>query len=505
MTIPDYLEQAVISGFSRRRTGSATRFGSLAARSSVNALMWAGLDFVTAFVSGLIAFRIRLTADGVPVTAGHLGDIWTSIPMISVCYLVLFGVYLVAFGRLYGLYKTTAGRNSLNEQRMTIQAVLTAGLVLCGTLYVMRAYAVSRIVVALTLVLTMCAVMLRRAVWLRIQQRRFLQGREVRNVLIVGDGRVGNALRNHLLSLQSMGFRFLGFVAIDESAPKPAGGDSSPVVGNLHNCVTVARSLFVDEIYFTVPVDREKVLAVVEEAHANGIDVRVVPDLYDGLAWNAPVEYVGQFPTIPLHRRDFPRGAFVLKRVLDMAVCSVALLVCAPLMLLIALMVKVDSKGPVFFRAERVGRKGRSFTCLKFRTMVDDADQLRKGLLDRNEREGLLFKMRKDPRVTPVGYWLRKYSLDELPQFFNVLAGDMSLVGPRPPLTSEVQQYALPHLRRLDVLPGITGLWQVEARQDPSFDNYISLDTAYVENWSLLLDLKIMARTVGVVVSGTGV
>jgi lipopolysaccharide/colanic/teichoic acid biosynthesis glycosyltransferase len=174
-------------------------------------------------------------------------------------------------------------------------------------------------------------------------------------------------------------------------------------------------------------------------------------------------------------------------------------------MLLIALMVKVDSKGPVFFRAERVGRKGRNFTCLKFRTMVNEADRLRNGLADRNEREGLLFKISKDPRVTPVGHWLRKYSLDELPQFFNVLAGDMSLVGPRPPLTSEVQQYDLPHLRRLDVLPGITGLWQVEARQDPSFDNYISLDTAYVENWSLLLDLKIMARTVGVVVSGTGV
>jgi exopolysaccharide biosynthesis polyprenyl glycosylphosphotransferase len=505
MQIPDYMEQAVLPGFGRDRTGSAMRFGSLAARSSVNSLIWAGLDFVSAFVAGLIAFRIRLTADGVPVTPGHFGEIWTSIPMISVCYLVLFGVYLVAFGRLYGLYKTAPGRNSLNEQRMTIQAVLTAGLVLCGTLYVMRAYAVSRIVVALTLVLTMFAVMLRRAIWARIQRRRFVQGREVRNVLIVGDGRVGNALRNHLLSLQSMGFRFMGFVSIDESAPQREGAESSPVVGTLKNCVTVARSLFVDEIYFTVPVERDKVIALVDEAHANGIDVRVVPDLYDGLAWNAPVEYVGQFPTIPLHRRDFPRGAFVLKRVLDIVACSVALVLCAPLMLLIALMVKVDSKGPVFFRAERVGRKGRNFTCLKFRTMVNEADRLRNGLADRNEREGLLFKISKDPRVTPVGHWLRKYSLDELPQFFNVLAGDMSLVGPRPPLTSEVQQYDLPHLRRLDVLPGITGLWQVEARQDPSFDNYISLDTAYVENWSLLLDLKIMARTVGVVVSGTGV
>ena len=121
-----------------------------------------------------------------------------------------------------------------------------------------------------------------------------------------------------------------------------------------------------------------------------------------------------------------------------------------------------------------------------------------------NEREGVLFKISNDPRITKLGAKLRKYSLDELPQFFNVFAGDMSLVGPRPPLASEVECYALSHLRRLDVLPGITGLWQVEARQDPSFDNYISLDTAYVENWSLLLDLRILAKTVGVVLSGTG-
>jgi exopolysaccharide biosynthesis polyprenyl glycosylphosphotransferase len=233
--------------------------------------------------------------------------------------------------------------------------------------------------------------------------------------------------------------------------------------------------------------------------------VRVVPDLYDGLAWNAPVEYVGQFPTIPLHRRDFPRGAFVLKRVMDLAICSVALLVCAPLMAVIALMIKMDSDGPVFYTAQRVGRKGRSFNCLKFRTMVHKAESMRSGLEHRNERSGLLFKISNDPRVTQIGYWLRRYSLDELPQFLNVLAGDMSLVGPRPPLTSEVEHYDLSHLRRLDVLPGITGLWQVEARQDPSFDNYISLDTAYVENWSLMLDLKIMTRTVGVVLSGSGV
>jgi lipopolysaccharide/colanic/teichoic acid biosynthesis glycosyltransferase len=166
--------------------------------------------------------------------------------------------------------------------------------------------------------------------------------------------------------------------------------------------------------------------------------------------------------------------------------------------------VKLDSPGPILYRSKRVGRKGRTFQCKKFRTMVAGAEMLQEDLIHRNERDGVLFKIRNDPRVTRAGAWLRKYSLDELPQIFNVLAGDMSLVGPRPPLATEVEKYDLSHLRRLDVLPGMTGLWQVEARQDPSFDHYISLDTAYVENWSVWMDLRIMARTVGVVFSGTG-
>jgi len=236
----------------------------------------------------------------------------------------------------------------------------------------------------------------------------------------------------------------------------------------------------------------------------NGIEVRVVPDLYDGLAWNAPVEFIGQFPTIPLHQREFPRGAFLIKRVLDVFLSGLALLVLSPVILLIAFLIRTGSPGPVFYRAERIGRKGRTFTCLKFRTMVANADEMKEDLAHKNERDGILFKMSNDPRITKVGARLRKYSLDELPQFINVLRGDMSLVGPRPPLASEVEKYDLAHLRRLDVLPGITGLWQVEARQDPSFDSYISLDTAYVENWNLLLDLRILARTVGVVLAGTG-
>jgi lipopolysaccharide/colanic/teichoic acid biosynthesis glycosyltransferase len=170
----------------------------------------------------------------------------------------------------------------------------------------------------------------------------------------------------------------------------------------------------------------------------------------------------------------------------------------------VAIAIKLDSHGPVFYSSERIGKRGRVFHCIKFRTMVRDAEERRAGMMHMNEREGVLFKISNDPRITRLGRFLRKYSIDELPQFFNVLRGDMSIVGPRPPLASEVKEYKLSHLRRLDVMPGVTGLWQVQGRQDPSFDSYISLDVTYIENWSIWLDLKIIGRTIGVVLAGTG-
>jgi exopolysaccharide biosynthesis polyprenyl glycosylphosphotransferase len=475
--------------------------GRLFSRPSFTITFWAMLDFMSALLAGFIAFRIRLDPVVKPTSHAVLRHLEATAPLISIAYLVVFSLYLVVFARIYGLYRSPDVRSGLNEQRLTVQTTLTAGLMLCGTLYVMKQYTVSRVVVALTIVITLGFLMARRAIERKMMQRRFLQGRETRNVMIVGHGRVAHALRNHLQALPHMGFRFMGFVSLEEDAEDAA---NLQIIGNIHNCVALARSLFVDEIYFSTPAEKQTVISVVDEARANGIEVRVVPDLYDGLAWNAPVEFIGQFPTIPLHQREFPRGAFLIKRVLDLFLSSLALLVLSPFMLLISLLIRMDSPGPIFYRAERIGRKGRTFTCLKFRTMVANADTMQEDLAHKNERDGILFKMSNDPRITPVGARLRKYSLDELPQFFNVLKGDMSLVGPRPPLASEVEKYDLSHLRRLDVLPGITGLWQVEARQDPSFDSYISLDTAYVENWNLLLDLRILARTVGVVLAGTG-
>jgi exopolysaccharide biosynthesis polyprenyl glycosylphosphotransferase len=499
MPIQDYAQVMGTARPTLRRSVSVSAAGILE-RPSVASGAWAALDFLTTFVASMIAMRFRLDvsdASGVMVPGSVAENLWSSFGI----YMAWFALCLVFFTRSYGLYGPIQSRSGLNEQRLTLQATLVAGLILCGTIYLCRGEEVSRIVVVLSVLLTGAMLCARRALWRSMVYTRYRDGVDTRNVLIIGAGRVAHALRNHLESLRYLGFRFRGFIALTENEAESGDAD---IVGDVKNCLALARALFVDEIFFSVPADKKMVISLVQEARAVGIDVRVVPDLYDGLAWNAPVEYIGQFPTIPLHRRDFPIGSFMLKRVLDITLSLCALTILSPLLFVVAIAVRLDSSGPVLYRARRIGRKGRTFDCLKFRTMVMNADALKSELGHLNERDGILFKMKNDPRVTRVGRLLRKYSLDEIPQFLNVLRGDMSLVGPRPPMASEVERYDLAHLRRLDVLPGITGLWQVEARQDPSFDSYISLDTAYVENWNLWLDLKILIRTVSVVIGGTG-
>ncbi len=484
---------------SRKRT-DATQ-ASVFERPSVYGTAWALVDLMTVAVSTVLALRLRVAFFPDPNDASSFLGVLHGAPNVLAAYMAWFGLCLVMLSRSYKIYAPVSHCSGLHEQRRTIQACLTAGMLLCGALYLSRGEVVSRAVILLAIGLTCILLCVRRAVWRAAVYRRYEEGIDTRNVLIVGNGRVGQSLRHHLESMKFMGFRFKGYIALSEQ--EAANGDPD-VVGDLRNFVPIARSLFADEIFLSVPCEKRLVTSLVADAREAGIDVRVVPDLYDGLAWNAPVEYVGQFPTIPLHRKEFPMGAHMAKRTLDLLLSSLAILVLSPVMLAIAIAVRLDSDGPILFRSYRIGLKGRQFVCYKFRTMVKDAEILKADLEHKNERDGVLFKMTDDPRVTRVGRFLRKYSLDEIPQFYNVLIGDMSMVGPRPPIASEVEQYDVLHLRRLDVLPGITGLWQVEARQDPSFDSYISLDTAYVDNWNFAMDIKILVRTIGVVLGGTG-
>ncbi len=192
------------------------------------------------------------------------------------------------------------------------------------------------------------------------------------------------------------------------------------------------------------------------------------------------------------------------KRMIDVAVSSMLLILLSPVFLVVSILIKKDSRGPVFFRQKRVGYNGRLFTCLKFRTMINEAEMVRDELLHLNEMDGPVFKITDDPRVTRTGKFLRKTSLDELPQLINVLRGEMSLVGPRPPIPSEVQQYELMNHRRLSVKPGMTCTWQVSGRNNISFKKWMEMDMQYIDQWSLWLDMKILLKTVPAVLKGSG-
>jgi exopolysaccharide biosynthesis polyprenyl glycosylphosphotransferase len=466
--------------------------------------LWMVLDVVSVFAAAVVATMYRFHTESVEDAEW----LWQGIVLngramwILLAMLCGFTMVLILTSRRLMLYTPAKLTGVLGEQRRSLQACFTSGLLLTGTLYVMHANDVPRTIVLSTVGLAAVFLSVRRLVYRLYLYNRYDRGVGTRNVLIVGNGPEAHALRHHLESIRHLGYTFKGFV--DSSGTEPRQGACDEIVGSIDSLFQQARALFVDEIFFTSPCERELVQNVLAQARTHGVDLRIIPDMYNGLAWNNPIEYIGQFPTIPLHCGHVPEIALLFKRIFDLLFSVLLLIFLAPLLLIVAIAVKLDSPGPAFYRSERIGKKGRVFHCIKFRTMVRDADLRRADVAHMNERDGVLFKISNDPRITRLGRFLRKYSIDELPQFLNVLNGEMSIVGPRPPIASEVKEYKLSHLRRLDVMPGITGLWQVQGRQDPSFASYVSLDVTYIDSWSIWLDFKIIMRTVGVVLAGTG-
>lgn len=474
-----------------------------ASHAGVTAVLMMTVDVLSVFLALVLALELGLKRWlGPGESLRHLILIGTPLPW-QIGYLLWFIVTLLIVTHHHGLYGHTLTYSTLNEQRKTVQSCLTAGLLLCGAMYMMHNIAISRAVVAYLVSLTTIFFCISRAGWRYLAFRRYERGLGARNVIVVGGSSMGVALSNQFARHRHLGRVFKGFVTVPGSN---AVSQARPeqVIGSIDQLRYLARFHFIDEIIIAECCPSSVVLGLIDLAKEFGIEVLVVPGYYEGITPEAPIEYLGEFPVVSIHHRDERAIAAWVKRCTDVVLSSLAVLFLLPLLLVIALVIKLDSPGPVFYVGERIGKKGRVFRCFKFRTMVTGADRLKESLAAQNERQGILFKMTNDPRVTRAGKFLRKYSLDELPQFINVLRGEMSMVGPRPPVASEVKQYELEHLRRLEVLPGLTGLWQVRARQDPSFERYVALDLAYVENWSLWLDMKILVRTAEVVMRGTG-
>ncbi len=415
-------------------------------------------------------------------------------------YILLF--VLLAYAR--GVYSPPRSPEFSIEILRILKMSIAAGAALSTLIYVLGDRVVSRGAIGVNVLFGIIILIAWRA-FLRFPGVSGLT--DARNVLIVGAGAEGRALQQYLIETPQLGYCVMGFIdrrMQPRESAWPNAGPVQPILGPISELDSIIRTHFIDEVLITLPTARDLIKEVVARARLFGTQVRVVPDLYDGLGLGAPIESVGHFPTVTLNSRAIPAMQLTIKRSFDAMLSAIALLILGPIFLVIAILIKCDSEGPIFYNSVRLGKKGKTFTCHKFRTMSADAESRKESLRHLNEREGILFKIADDPRVTKLGRFLRKWSLDELPQLWNVLKGDMSLVGPRPPIPEEFRQYSVEHLRRLEVVPGLTGLWQVHSRQSPSFDDYIQLDLKYVDSWSVWLDITLIAKTFYVVLAGTG-
>ncbi|MDY0352393.1 MAG: sugar transferase [Desulfobulbaceae bacterium] len=410
--------------------------------------------------------------------------------------------------RAFSLYEPIGSKRFHDLVNKILKSVAVGILLLLFCLYLVHYNEVSRLLIGIFTLLLIILLTAGKAVIyfsLRYQRQRDCHAR---NVLIVGCGRMAVEAIKAIAKNPASGYRILGCLEVE-----PSGKDSLPVgaevyrgvkvIGSLDDYTSILLARPVDEIIFARLLDRiDNITEIIRFAEKLGIIIRIMPDFQIQRIMYRPEtarifmdKFVGM-PTIVLSSTPAREGELVLKSAIDYLGAALGLVALSPLLLAIALAVKVTSPGPVLFTQERCGLHGRLFRMFKFRTMYEDAEKRLDELKDKNEMDGPVFKMTNDPRVSPIGRFLRRTSLDELPQLINVLRGEMSLVGPRPPIPEEVEQYKPWQRRRLSMKPGLTCLWQVNGRNGIDFEKWMRLDLQYIDNWSLWLDMKLLAQTV---------
>ena len=448
-----------------------------------------------------------LLADGavavalfVLVSRLRLGEAWTGAWVAAgapwTAWALAYGSLWVGAIWLHQLDQLRSRWTLRGEIMDVLRAVLTVAVVVFSLLFLAHAPEVSRL-----FLFALFAAQLVVSVAQRVGYRTLLvaaRRREVgtRNVVVLGTGAVAREMAMRLEAHPALGYRVTGFMGRpSRSCPR--------VLGPLDDIEAVIHGDVVDELVAAFDPDELAYLEPVAAlAHEEGKRLRVV--LQPGLApvSGGRIERLGSHQIATVSNAPDRLLALAAKRLIDVVVAAFVLVALAPVLAALGAAVWLEDRGPVFFRQARVGLHGRQFHIVKFRSMVRDAEERLADLEQLNEIEGHAFKLADDPRITRSGRFLRRTSLDELPQFWNVLRGQMSVVGPRPPLPDEVAGYDLWHRRRLSMKPGITGLWQVSARLEAEFDRWVELDLAYIDRWSLWLDLKIMVRTVPAMLSG---
>jgi exopolysaccharide biosynthesis polyprenyl glycosylphosphotransferase len=450
-------------------------------------------DAVLACVAFMLGYYIRVRMGGFMSTE----NLRWLLPAFAFTW-----VYLLYFSGHYKSFRTAEMTDvlySVFKSAFFGLLIFTAVMFLFKHVHLSR-YFISFIFVSATVLL--CAEKM-LYMWVFRQLRK--RGYNFRNIVIVGTGRRALAFADMVAKHGEWGLRIIGFV--DEDAQKGCTHvNGCKVIGSLSDMQKILHENIVDEVVFVVPrAWLDKIEDAIYFCEIEGVRVHVAVDLFELKFAKAKQSDLQGFPLLSFDSTPDKHWHLLIKRFFDVIASGLGLLVLAIPFAIVSLLIKFTSPGPVFFRQKRSGLNGRVFTLLKFRTMQVGAEEKLKELLSKNEMKGPVFKMENDPRVTPLGKWLRKLSIDELPQLWNVFIGDMSVVGPRPPIPAEVKQYDNWHRRRLSMRPGITCIWQVSGRNKINdFDRWMKLDLQYIDNWSLFLDAKLLLRTVPVVLFGIG-
>lgn len=413
---------------------------------------------------------------------------------------ILWILLLIIFANINQLYQTQRDIFEGFEVWRVLKAVTLAGICAVVAIYALKIEGLPRSVIFSASVIMAFAL----SIW-RIFKRFLVEYLVVRgynnvNVLIVGAGKVGSALAQEIRKHPSLGLKVVGFL---DDFKMDGGEDNKKILGKINDFRRVAQKNFVEKVFITIHHDGNVFLSLLEEAQDLNVLVRVVPQGFDLITGDFARYNIGFIPVLEysdIHQTRRQTG----KRIFDFMVGFFSLIILLPIFVVITILICLDSKGFPFYRSRRYGKNGKIFNMYKFRSMHKGADQAMEKLRERNEVDGPIFKIRNDPRITRVGCFLRRYSLDELPQIFNVLKGNMSLVGPRPLPIDQIEKEDLRQLKRLGVKPGITGLWQIRGRSDISFQRLVKWDIWYINNWSFWLDLNIILQTIPVVVKGKG-
>jgi exopolysaccharide biosynthesis polyprenyl glycosylphosphotransferase len=430
----------------------------------------------------------------------------SSMPIFEKYSSILIFVTLLwlAVFKLVGLYENKKYTAFVDEVAVLFWGISASTLLLLGLLFLYRELWFSRLVILNVWWIAFLLLGALRLLILLGGRLAHYRGIGLRSTLILGAGEIGQTLAGKMVKDRGLGYRVVGFLDDDPVKLGKLYYDT-PVLGDLARAGEVIKKRKVDEVIIaSADIPAEKTLDIITECERFGVEFKIVPGILELIASRVDVDELAGVPLLTVSEIRLKGFNAILKRSMDILLAVLGLIILSPLLLLAAVLVKLTSPGPIFYAQERIGLDGKPFLIFKFRSMVDGADQLISRIADRSEALGHLFKMKEDPRTTPLGRLMRRFSIDELPQLLNVLLGQMSLVGPRPPLPREVDKYNSWQMKRLRVRPGITGPWQVQGRSHLPFDDMVRLDLYYIENWSLWLDLKILLRTVPVVLSCSG-